>query len=133
MRRWKVYKDHEDRWLRWIAAPANENWWEKPQGLRFSQWEMALNYADRMARTAKPETYRFTTGAERLTKALSELGYGQTTIKDHTGALCDLTARVTDQDYIRLKAGDDAFILAPHEWKPLANFLLAADQHTGKP
>lgn len=76
MSRWKVYKDREDRWLRWIAIPAHENWWEKPQGLRFPEWGMAMCYADRMARTAKPEThYRFTTGTERITKALSELGY----------------------------------------------------------
>lgn len=54
MRRWMVYKDPEDRWLRWIAVPAQENWWEKPLGRRFPEWGMALNYADRMARTAKP-------------------------------------------------------------------------------
>lgn len=75
MSRWMVYKDREDRWLRWIAVPAQENWWEKPLGRRFPEWGMALNYADRMARTARPETYRFTTGTERLAKALSELGY----------------------------------------------------------
>jgi len=75
MRRWMVYKDPEDRWLRWIAVPAHENWWEKPQGLRLPEWGMAMRYADRMARTAKPETYKFTAGTERLAKALSELGY----------------------------------------------------------
>jgi len=75
MSRWMVYKDQEDRWLRWIAIPVHENCWEKPQGRRFPQWDMTQRYADRMARTAKPETYKFTTSTERLTKALSELGY----------------------------------------------------------
>lgn len=49
MSRWRVYKDHEDRWLRWIVIPAHENWWEKPQGVRLPQWDMALRYANRMA------------------------------------------------------------------------------------
>lgn len=126
MRRWKVYKDHEDRWLRWIAVPAHENWWEKPQGRRFPEWGMAVNYADRMARTAKPEHYKRTTGTERLAKALKELGYKQTTIKDPSGAVCDLTATVSYRNSIYLKAGDDSFSLARHEWKPLAQFLLTA-------
>ena len=126
MRRWIVYKDHEDRWLRWIAVPAHENWWEKPQGRRFPEWGMAVNYADRMARTAKPEHYKRTTGTERLAKALKELGYKQTTIKDPSGAVCDLTATVSYRNSIYLKAGDDSFSLARHEWKPLAQFLLTA-------
>lgn len=75
MRRWRVYKDHEDRWLRWIAVPAHENWWEKPQGRRFPQWGMAVQYANRMARTAKPEPIVKTTEPDTLAKALSELGY----------------------------------------------------------
>lgn len=107
MKRWKVYKDTEDRWMRWIAVPANENWWEKPQGRRFPQWEMAMRYADQQAQPT-PDT---------------------TTIKDRSSALCDLTATVADQHYIQLKAGDDAFILARHEWKPLARFLLDADKY----
>lgn len=129
MRRWRVYKDHEDRWLRWIAVPAHENWWEKPQGRRFPEWGMAVNYADRMARTAKPEHYKRTTGTERLAKALKELGYKQTTIKDPSGAVCGLTATVNDRNRIHLKAGDDTFLLARHEWEPLAQFLLAADKN----
>ena len=75
MRRWRVYKDPEDRWLRWIAVPAHENWWEKSLGFRFPQWDMALNYANRMAQTAKPEDYRCTSNPDTLAKALSELGY----------------------------------------------------------
>ncbi|WKE50350.1 hypothetical protein J8244_09470 [Corynebacterium tuberculostearicum] len=124
MSRWRVYKDHEDRWLRWIAVPEHENWWEKPQGRRFPEWGMAVNYADRMARTAKPEHYKRTTGTERLAKTLKELGYEQTTIKDPSGQFCDLTATVNERNHIRLKAGGSTFNLAPHEWKPLARFLL---------
>lgn len=124
MRRWRVYKDPEDRWLRWIAIPAHENWWEKPQGRRFPEWGMAVSYANRMAHTERPEDYRRTTGTERLTKALNTLGYKQTTIKDPSGAVCDLTATVSYRNSIYLKAGDDSFSLARHEWKPLADFLL---------
>ena len=75
MRRWRVYKDHEDRWLRWIAIPDHENWWERPKGRRFPQWDMALNYANRMAHTERPEDYRRTSDPDTLAKALSELGY----------------------------------------------------------
>lgn len=75
MRRWRVYKDHEDRWLRWIAVPAHENWWEEPQGRRFPEWGMAVCYADRMARTANPEPIVNPTEPDALAKALSELGY----------------------------------------------------------
>lgn len=102
MSRWRVYKDHEDRWMRWIAVPAHENWWEEPQGRRFPQWGMAVQYANRMA---QPTTL---------------------TIKDPSGAFCDLTATVNDRNRIHLKAGDDTFLLARHEWEPLAKFLLAA-------
>lgn len=75
MRRWMVYKDPEDRWLRWIAAPAHENWWEKPQGIRFPQWGMAMRYADRMALTAKPETIGNQISFERLSRSLQTLGF----------------------------------------------------------
>lgn len=95
MRRWRVYKDQEDRWLRWIAIPAHENWWEKPQGHRFPQWDMAMEYVNRAI-----------------------------TIPDPSGAFCDLTATVNERNHIHLKAGGDTFTLAPHEWKPLARFLL---------
>lgn len=75
MSRWYVYKDHEDRWLRWIAVPVHENWWEKPQGRRFPEWGMAMRYADRMACTAKPEPIVKPTDPDTLSKALSELGF----------------------------------------------------------
>lgn len=100
MSRWRVYKDREDRRLRWIAAPAHENWWEKPQGLRLPQWDMALRCANRMA---QPNTL---------------------TVKDPSGAFCDLTATVNERNHIHLKSGGDRFTLACHEWKPLARFLL---------
>ena len=123
MRRWRVYKDHEDRWLRWIAIPAHENWWEKPQGRRFPEWGMAVHYANRMTHT-KPETIGNPTDPEQLAKELSKLGFRRTTIKDPSGAFCDLTAMVNDRDLIDLKSGGDRFTLARHEWKPLARFLL---------
>lgn len=47
------------------------------------------------------------------------------TIKDPSGAFCDLNAANT-REYIHLKSGGDTFTLAPHEWKPLAHFLLDA-------
>lgn len=84
-----------------------------------------MRYANRMARTAKPETYRRTTGTERLAKALKALGYEQTTIKDPSGQFCDLNVRFNSRNHVSLSSGDDSFILAPHEWKPLAHFLLA--------
>lgn len=75
----------------------------------FPTWAEAMAYADRYSRLA-PDI----------------------TIEDPSGAFCDLTA-INKHSYINIKAGGDTFNLAPHEWKPLANFLLAADQHTGKP
>ena len=73
----------------------------------FTTWAKAMEYADRQAQPTP----------------------NAITIEDPSGALCDLTATVTDQGYIRLKAGDDAFILASHEWKPLAKFLLDAAKY----
>lgn len=61
---WRVYKDSENgewRWAQWVAIPAHENWWEKPQRRRFPQWDMALRYANQKARTAPPEPYGFPT------------------------------------------------------------------------
>lgn len=78
MRRWKVYKDHEDRWLRWIAVPTHENWWEKPQGRRFPAWEMAVRYANRMTHT-KPETIGNPSNLTRQMKTLEELGFKRRT------------------------------------------------------
>lgn len=105
MSRWKVYKDNEDRAWRWIAAPDHASWWEEPQGRRFPQWSMAMRYATRMSR---PSTL---------------------TVKDRSGEFCDLTATVDSWHFIHLKAGDDTFDLARHEWKPLAHFLLDAAKY----
>ena len=98
MRRWYVYKDSKNgewQWAQWVAIPIHETWWEKPQRRRFPQWEMAMEYVNRAI-----------------------------TIPDPSGAFCGLTATVNERNHIRLKAGDDTFILARHEWKPLARFLL---------
>lgn len=124
MSRWKVYKDSENRSRQWVAAPDHNNWWESSQSRCFPQWDMALNYANRMAHTERPEDYRRTSDPEQLAKTLRSLGYKQTTIKDPSGAVCDLTATVSYRNSIYLKAGDDSFSLARHEWKPLARFLL---------
>ncbi|WP_408933046.1 hypothetical protein [Corynebacterium marquesiae] len=78
-----------------MAAPVHADWWEKPQGHRFPQWDMAMEYVNRAI-----------------------------TIEDPSGAFCDLTATVNERNHIHLKAGDDTFTLAPHEWRPLARFLL---------
>ncbi|MDK7047780.1 hypothetical protein QP324_04215 [Corynebacterium sp. UMB0012] len=77
MRRWKVYKDNEDKAWRWVAIPAHENWWEKPQGRRFPQWHMALHYANRMARTADFEIIGKPVGRNQLAKTLDALGFKQ--------------------------------------------------------
>lgn len=69
----------------------------------FTTWAKAMEYANRKSRLA-PDI----------------------TIKDPSGAFCDLTAMVNDRDLIDLKSGGDRFTLARHEWKPLARFLLAA-------
>ena len=67
----------------------------------FTTWSKAMEYVDRQA-----------TGA--------------ITVKDPSGAFCDLNA-TNKREYIHLKSGGDTFTLAPHEWKPLAHFLLDAD------
>lgn len=99
MRRRKVLQNDRGEW-----AIIGGQWWEPSL---FNTWAEAMEYADRQAQPT-PNTI---------------------TIEDPSGALCDLTATVTDQGYIRLKAGDDAFILASHEWKPLAGFLLGAAKY----
>lgn len=95
---------------RWKVAKHYGIWYAIEHGWKrynaFPNWAEAMAYADRKSRLA-PDI----------------------TIEDPSGALCDLTAGVTDQGYIRLKAGDDAFILAPHEWKPLASYLLDAAKY----
>lgn len=122
MSRWKV-----ECGFWWVAMQVDEQGREIPgTAKRFPTHAEALNYANRMARTAKPETVGNPTDPEQLAKELSKLGFRRTTIKDPSGAFCGLTATVNDRNQIRLKAGDDSFILAPHEWEPLAHFLLNA-------
>lgn len=115
MSRWKVYKDSENgkwQWVTWVATLARENWGEEPQVHRFPEWRMAMAYAAREAQQSS----------------------NTITIKDPSGELCDLTVkandRYNDQHFIHLKADDDTFILAPHEWEPLARFLLAEANRT---
>lgn len=45
------------------------------------------------------------------------------TIKDPSGQFGDLTA-INKREYVHLKSSGNTFTLAPHEWKPLAHFLL---------
>lgn len=70
----------------------------------FSTWAKAMEYAAREAQKS-PNTI---------------------TIKDPSGAFCALTATVNERNHIHLNSDDDSFTLAPHEWRPLAGFLLAA-------
>lgn len=85
MRRWYVYKEIEGRSRQWVAIPAREKWWERPQGRRFPQWDMAMDYATKMARTERPEDYTRTTSTERLEEVLTALGYRKTTIPEVAG------------------------------------------------
>lgn len=73
----------------------------------FTTWAKAMEYANRKARLTPTSI----------------------TVKDNDGAFCDLTATVSYRNSIYLKAGDDSFSLARHEWEPLARFLLAAVKH----
>lgn len=79
----------------WYAI---EHGWKRYQG--FPTWAEAMAYADRYSRLA-PDI----------------------TIEDPSGAFCDLTA-TNKREYIHLKSGGDTFNLMPHEWRPLAGFLL---------
>lgn len=72
----------------------------------FTTWAKAMEYAHRQAQPTP----------------------NAITIKDHSGAVCDLTV-INKRSYINLKAGGDTFNLMPHEWEPLAKFLLAADKN----
>lgn len=76
-----------------------------------------------------PKRYEtFTTWAKAMEHAHREVQQSPPTltVKDPSGAFCDLTAMVNDRDLIDLKSGGDRFTLARHEWEPLAKFLLAA-------
>lgn len=75
--------------------------YERKRYETFITWAEAMEYADRKSRLA-PDI----------------------TIEDPSGAFCGLTATVNNRNHIHLKAGDDSFSLARHEWKPLARFLL---------
>lgn len=81
----------------WYAI---ENGWKRYES--FPTWDKAMEYADRET-SPTPVTV---------------------TIKDPSGKVCDLTATIKSRNHICLKAGDDTFNLMPHEWKPLAGFLL---------
>ena len=72
----------------------------------FTTWAKAMEYANRKSRLA-PDI----------------------TIKDPSGAFCPLTATANERNHIHLKAGGNTFTLAPHEWKPLAHFLLDVAKH----
>lgn len=72
----------------------------------FPTWAKAMEYADRYSRLA-PDII----------------------IEDPTGQFCDLTA-TNKREYVHLKAGGDTFNIAPHEWTPLAHFLLNAANNT---
>lgn len=72
----------------------------------FPTWAEAMEYAGRKSRLA-PDI----------------------TIKDLSGAVCDLTV-INRREYIHLKTDGVTFNLMPHEWKPLAHFLLDVANHT---
>lgn len=93
---------------RWRVTKAYGLWYAAEYGWRrykaFITWDEAMEYADRETQPTS----------------------NTITIQDLSGAVCDLTA-TTRREYIHLKAGDDTFNLMPHEWKPLARFLLDVD------
>lgn len=57
----------------------------------FTTWAKAMEYANRKARLTPTSI----------------------TVKDPSGAFCDLTAMVNDQDLIGIRSGGDRFTLAP--------------------
>lgn len=89
---------------RWKVTKAYGVWYAIEHGWKsyqdFPTWAGAMSYADRKSRLA-PDI----------------------TIEDPSGQFCDLTA-TNKREYVHLKSGGDTFNLAPHEWKPLAEFLL---------
>lgn len=107
MKRWAVRKLHPHACgpdgTAWVAGEVGK--WQNTV-CSFRTWAKAMAYADRKSRLA-PDI----------------------TIEDPSGALCDLTATVDSWHFIHLKAGDDTFDLARHEWRPLAYFLLGAAKH----
>jgi hypothetical protein len=71
----------------------------------FTTWAKAMEYANRKSRLA-PDI----------------------TIEDPSGQFGDLTA-TNKREYVHLKSSGNTFTLAPHEWKPLAHFLLDVAKH----
>lgn len=94
---------------RWKAFKAYCAWHVYEYGTKryttFTTWDKAMDYADRETQPT-PNTI---------------------TIQDPTGVVCDLTATINPHNHIHLKTGEDTFTLVPHEWKPLARFLLDVD------
>lgn len=95
---------------RWKVFKAGSLWYADEHGFArvkpFPTWAEAMEYADRKSRLA-PDII----------------------VEDTTGQFCDLTA-TNKREYIHLKSGGDTFDLAPHEWRPLAEFLLEAAKFT---
>lgn len=98
---------------RWKVAKHYGIWYAIEHGWgsyrSFPTWAKAMEYADRETQPTP----------------------NAITIKDPTGAFCDLTA-INKHSYINIKAGGDTFNIAPHEWKPLALFLLDVDGREGQ-
>lgn len=92
-----------------------------------SRWKVIKAYGVWHAHEYGRDLYKyFPTWAKAMEHAHREAQQSPPTItvKDPSGAFCDLTATVNERNHIHLKAGDDTFTLARHEWKPLARFLL---------
>ena len=100
---------------RWKVTQAYGTWYAVEHGWKhykaFSTWAEAMEHANREAQQT-PTTI---------------------TIKDPSGKVCDLTATIKSRNHICLKAGDDTFNLMPHEWMPLAHFLLEEAKYQEQP
>lgn len=94
---------------RWKVTKAFGVWYAIEHGWKhyksFPTWVEAMACADRKSRLAP-----------------------YIIIEDPSGAFCDLTA-TNKREYIHLKSGGDTFNIAPHEWRPLAGFLLDVANH----
>lgn len=94
---------------RWIVAKVGGKWYAAEDRVgrakSFPTWAKAMEHVNRKSRLA-PDI----------------------TIKDLSGAVCDLTV-TNRREYIHLKTDGVTFNLMPHEWKPLAHFLLDVANH----